>query len=40
MDFGRILSDVLATYDLTVDRRRLPAVSTEAFVIVRHGGKF
>jgi len=40
MDFGRILSDVPATHDLTVDRRRFPAVSTEAFVIVRGGGEF
>jgi len=40
MDFGRILSEVLATYDLTVDRRRLPAISTEAFVVVRDGGEF
>ena len=40
MDFGRILSDVPATHDLTVDHWRLPAISSEAFVIVRGGGEF
>ena len=40
MDFGQILSDVPAAHDLTADRRQLPAVSTEAFVIVRDGREF
>ncbi len=39
-DSGTELADVLATRNLTVDHRQLPAISSEAFVIVRDGGEF
>jgi CBS domain-containing protein len=39
-DSGSELADVLATRNLTIDHRQLPAISSEAFVIVRDGGEF
>ncbi|MDS0282008.1 DICT sensory domain-containing protein [Haloarcula onubensis] len=39
-DSGGELADVLATRNLTVDQRRLPALSSEAFVVVRDDGEF
>ena len=39
-DTGSELTDVLATRNLAVDHRRLPAISSEAFVIIRDGGEF
>jgi CBS domain-containing protein len=39
-DTGSELADVLATRNLTVDHRQLPAISSGAFVIIRDGGEF
>jgi len=39
-DSGNELADVLATRNLTIDHRQLPAISSEAFVIVRDDGEF
>ena len=39
-DSGSELADVLATRNLTIDHRQLPAISSEAFVIVRDDGEF
>lgn len=39
-DTGRDLADVLATRNLAIDHRRLPTISSDAFVVVRDGGEF
>ncbi len=39
-DTGSELGDVLATRNLTIDHRELPAISSEAFVVIRDGGEF
>ena len=39
-DSVRELADVLATRNLTIDHRQPPAISSDAFVVVRDGGEF
>jgi len=39
-DSGTDLADALATRNLTIDHRKLPDISSEAFVIIRDGGEF
>lgn len=39
-DSGSELADVLATRNLTIDHRQLPAISSEPFVVIRDDGEF